>query len=134
MPIPDFGHQRTRIHSSISTFELTCKYVAPGITFSDLMKAYYKAEEDWTEEDQWSGNPTKWQGARGVNAVLDMLLEAVYNPPKRIVDGFSSATTDRPASTPANGKWLHLSLVADENSLNELNEGDLYRHFIEKED
>lgn len=72
--IPDFGiheidHEGTK---------LTCKYIAPDLTFQDLMKIFDKAERQFRSGDNWSADPSKWSNARGVRAVADAILNAVY--------------------------------------------------------
>jgi hypothetical protein len=68
MTIPDFGmHQKDG---------LECKYIAPGLTLHDLVGIYENAQEG---KDDLSGNPGKWGVVRGVNAVTEAVLAAVYN-------------------------------------------------------
>ncbi len=74
MTIPDFGHKITECQG----IQLNAKYVVPGLTMPDLMNFYYKAEEEHKSSDDLSGNPSKWGGARGVKAVIDAILSALY--------------------------------------------------------
>lgn len=83
--IPDFGEHTETIEGQYP-ITITCKYVVPGKTFSDLLKIFREAEKPWVSSDNLSANPSKWQNSRGVSAVLNTILEAVYlhNPPMRI--------------------------------------------------
>lgn len=79
MPVPDFGEKIVDHEDAIyGTIKLSCKYMAPGLTMHDIMMAYYEAEKGCSPGDQFAGNPAKWPGARGVSAVLDLVLKAVY--------------------------------------------------------
>lgn len=78
MAIPDFGWDEQDFHGT----KLTCRFVAPGLTFSDLYRVYTEAEKDLQAGDALRGNPSKWPGARGVKAVTEAVLAAVYGPSK----------------------------------------------------
>lgn len=80
--IPDFG-MHTVYHEGTP---LVCRYVAPGVTFSDLEKAFYEAEKGFRPGDQYAGDPSKWPAARGILAVMHTLLTAIYG----------LASTDKP--------------------------------------
>lgn len=72
--IPDFGEHST-FHEGV---ELTCRYAAPGLTLHDLIRVFSEAKAKSRPGDELSGNPSKWPDVRGVNAVLDAVLRAVY--------------------------------------------------------
>jgi len=75
--IPDFGtHEETT--KGPYPITLTCKYVAPGVTFSDLIKTFEEGEKEATPMDHLAANPTKWPKVRGISAVLNKILEAIY--------------------------------------------------------
>ena len=76
MPRPDFGID-TIYHEGVP---LTCRYIAPGITFSDLARAFHEAKAKAEPGDELRGNPAKWPDNRGICAVMDMLLDAIYGP------------------------------------------------------
>ncbi len=76
--IPDFGKQRVRINSGGYETVLECAYVAPLTTFSDLMEVFDRAEAEAEPGDHLSGNPAKWPNHRGVYAVVEAVLKAVY--------------------------------------------------------
>jgi len=71
---PDFGTRRIEQNGAC----LECRCIAPGITMSDLMTAYHEAETACTLSDSFSGDPSRWPGSRGVLAVTEMLLTAIY--------------------------------------------------------
>lgn len=77
MTIPDFGWHEEIIGEQYPV-TITCKYVVPGLTFPDLMHIFAEAEKEWKEEDSFSANPSKWKNSRGLNAVLDAILKAIY--------------------------------------------------------
>lgn len=72
--VPDFGMLQTEVHG----ITLECRAIAPGISMQDLVHAYSQASEATEPGDQYSGNATKWPVYRGVKAVADMILDAVY--------------------------------------------------------
>ena len=76
--IPDFGKHVIEFNNGGYTTKLECKYVAPGLTFSDLLDIFHKAEAHLQPGDELSGNPSRWPGARGVSAVTDAILNAIY--------------------------------------------------------
>lgn len=77
--IPDFGIKtKTLFANTNHPLEIIYQYVVPEKTFQDLMTTFIEAEKDWSPEDDLSGNPSKWQNARGVHAVLSVILEAIY--------------------------------------------------------
>lgn len=77
LPRPDFGMHQTTFHG----LTLECRYVAPGLTFSDLYRVYDEAEKAFQESDNLHGSPTHWRGARGMMAVTNAILDAIYEPP-----------------------------------------------------
>jgi hypothetical protein len=78
--IPDFGMHRITVGEGTAyPVELECKYIAPGLTFQDVTKAFFEAEKDWEPGDDFGGNPAKWKNFRGISAVVDAVLEAVYS-------------------------------------------------------
>jgi hypothetical protein len=76
MARPDFGID-TKYYEGVP---LTCRYIAPGITFHDLAMAFEKAKNEAEPGDELSGNPAKWPTNRGIMAVSNMLLDAIYGP------------------------------------------------------
>lgn len=75
MERPDFGWHETS-HEGV---KLTCRYVAPGLTMSDLMRIFDEGEAKAEPHDYLSGNPTKWPKVRGINAVTEAILDAIYS-------------------------------------------------------
>ena len=57
--------------------------MAPGLTFSDLMNIYHEAEKEFKEQDNLSGNPSLWKDSRGVYAVTQAILKAIYDDDNR---------------------------------------------------
>lgn len=80
MIIPDFGMHIITSGEGDNATQLSCKYVAPGITMSDLYKIFTNAEADWKENDSLSANPSKWKNSRGIAALTKAILEAIYSP------------------------------------------------------
>lgn len=78
MSRPNFGDHIVEHESGGRKIQLSCKYVAPGLTFSDLMDAFHEAESHLRPDDHLSGNPSKWPGHRGVHAVAEAILNAIY--------------------------------------------------------
>lgn len=56
---------------------MECRAIAPGLSLHDLVMAYEKASKS-PECDSLSGNPGKWPTVRGVEAVAEVLLSAIY--------------------------------------------------------
>jgi len=71
---PDFGMHETE-HQGV---KLTCSYVVPGLTMSDLVQIFHDAERQAEPHDQFSANPAVWPTVRGVSAVTDAILDAIY--------------------------------------------------------
>lgn len=74
MERPDFGED-VRHHQGVT---LTCKRIAPGLTLHDLTMIFETAEKQAGPHDHLSGNPSKWPNVRGVKAVTDAILDAIY--------------------------------------------------------
>lgn len=72
--IPDFGVDRIEWRGTY----LECRRVAPGLTMRDLINTYADATKDCTPADDLAGNPSKWPVTRGVKAIVDSMLKAVY--------------------------------------------------------
>ncbi len=72
---PDFGYHEV-YHEGV---KLTCRYQAPGLTMQDLMTIFEGAEKECGPTDYLSGNPSEWPSARGVNAVTNAILDAIYD-------------------------------------------------------
>jgi len=75
MARPDFGWHET-YHEGV---KLTCRYVAPGLTMQDLMRIFKDAKKEADPTDHLSGNPSKWPDVRGINAVVNAILDAIYS-------------------------------------------------------
>lgn len=71
---PDFGMHLVDYEG----VTLECRYVAPGLTMQDLTRVFSEARAKSTPEDRLSANPSKWPDVRGVMAVTDALLDAIY--------------------------------------------------------
>lgn len=76
MSVPDFGWQDEEVVLGGQKTILTCRYVAPGLTLKDLIKLY---EEAYAEGDSLAGNPSKWPTNKGIMAVVNAVLEAIYD-------------------------------------------------------
>ncbi len=76
MPRPDFG-THTIEHDGV---KLSCRYIAPGLTFHDLAKIFHEAKGQSKPGDELAGNPAKWPDNRGIYAVAEAVLDAIYGP------------------------------------------------------
>ena len=85
---PDFGEDRQEFHGTV----LTCKRVAPGLTLHDLVMAFERGKNEAGPSDEMAGNPSRWPVTRGVKAVTNTILDAVYG-----TEG--QALTTRPPTT-----------------------------------
>lgn len=74
MARPDFGMHEIEHHG----MKLTCRYVAPGLTMQDLTMIFERAQAEAGPSDHLSGNPSKWPDVRGVAAVTEAILSAIY--------------------------------------------------------
>lgn len=72
---PDFGWH-TSEHEGV---KLSCKYIAPGLTVRDLVMLFELASKD--NPNDFSGNPAEWGVTKGVVAVTEAILKAVYDKP-----------------------------------------------------
>lgn len=71
---PDFGMHLVEYEG----MTLACRYVAPGLTMQDLTRIFSAARAEATEGDHFSADPSKWPDMRGIIAVTDALLDAIY--------------------------------------------------------
>ena len=74
MKRPDFG----MIYSEHEGVTFSCRALAPGLSMHDLMAIFHEAEEELQPGDRYSGNPAKWPNSRGIRAVVDAILNAIY--------------------------------------------------------
>lgn len=74
MARPDFGMHRIE-HQGVA---LECRYIAPGLTLSDLTRIFEQAKKEAKPGDEYAGNPSLWPDVRGVRAVTDAILNAVF--------------------------------------------------------
>lgn len=79
MAIPDFGEHVVDFESGGYSTKIACKYMAPGLTFQDLTKLFNEAEAQAAPHDSLSANPAEWPTHRGIMAVVDAVLKAVYD-------------------------------------------------------
>lgn len=76
MARPDFGKHQVKTHAGGITLE--CSYVAPGLTMQDLSRIFHEAKAQAEPGDQYAANPAKWPDQRGITAVTDAILDAIY--------------------------------------------------------
>ena len=74
LPGPDFG-MLTHEHEGVV---LECKAIAPGLSLHDLVVAFEDAKKQAAPGDELSANPSKWPVVRGVLAVRNALVGAIY--------------------------------------------------------
>jgi hypothetical protein len=74
VPRPDFGVHEIEHQGA----KLTCRRVAPGLTLHDLTMIFERAKNEASHTDHLSGNPSKWPDTRGIIAVADAILDAIY--------------------------------------------------------
>ena len=75
MARPDFGEIYTE-HEGVT---LSCKAVAPGLSMHDLVRIFHAAEQEAKPGDELSGNPNKWPVVRGVSAVSEAIIAALFD-------------------------------------------------------
>jgi hypothetical protein len=73
--VPDFGEVKTNFRGTV----LTCRAVAPGLTLQDLVQISENAKAEAGPGDAAAGNPSRWPEVRGVKAVVDAVLKAIYS-------------------------------------------------------
>ena len=76
---PDFGTIITE-HDGVA---LECKAIAPGLSMHDLVVAFEDAEKQAAPGDELSANPSKWPTVRGVTAVRNAIINAIYGAERR---------------------------------------------------
>lgn len=74
MARPDFG-TLTSVHEGV---KLECRAIAPGLSLHDLVVAFGRAKSEAAPNDRYSANPSKWPDVRGINAVAEAILTAIY--------------------------------------------------------
>jgi hypothetical protein len=82
MARPDFGLHETE-HQGI---KLTCRNIAPGLTLHDLTMIFERATKQANPGDEYAANPAKWPTVRGVQAVTDAILDAVYGVDEQLTN------------------------------------------------
>ena len=70
-PVPDFG----MIRYDFQGIGLECKAIAPGLSLHDLVMTFEAASRGG---NPIAGNPSDWPTTRGVKAVADAILKAVF--------------------------------------------------------
>ena len=73
---PDFGIKIVELDG----MSLACRYIAPGLTFEDLSRIFHAAEDAAEPSDHLAGDPMKWPDNRGIHAVTEAILSAIYGP------------------------------------------------------
>ena len=74
MSRPDFGRHKDEFHGTI----MECSFVAPGLTLHDLTMIFQRAKNEAAPGDELRGDPSKWPDVRGVYAVTEAILNAIY--------------------------------------------------------
>lgn len=59
--------------------KLSCAYKVPGLTMHDLVMIFEAATKEAKPEDEYSANPAKWPTVRGVEAVVDAVMDAIHS-------------------------------------------------------
>ncbi len=76
--VPDFGKLQSTVHGVL----IECKAAVPGLSIHDLVMVFEKAKREATPADNLAGNPSRWGDVRGVKAVVDAVLAAIYQEQK----------------------------------------------------
>lgn len=79
MTIPDFGKHIIDFESGGYPIKLECRYIAPGLTFQDIVNIFHGAKSQARPGDELAGDPSKWPDNRGIYAVVMAVLSAVYD-------------------------------------------------------
>jgi hypothetical protein len=74
--VPDFGMLRQEGLGGV----LECRAIAPGLSLHDLTMIFEQAAKDG---NPIAGNPSEWPTVRGVKAVAEAVLNAVYASDKK---------------------------------------------------
>lgn len=74
--VPDFGTIISSFQYGDNKVELEARAIAPGLTLHDLTVTF---EDASGRGNDLSGNPSNWSNTRGIEAVVDKVLEAVYS-------------------------------------------------------
>lgn len=61
----------------IDGVELESKAIVPGLSLHDLVCIYDDTKAATPTEDDFSADPGKWPAVRGINAVVERVLEAL---------------------------------------------------------
>lgn len=69
--VPDFGFTRLEWCGLV----LETRAIAPNLSLQDLVQVYEAASK---EGNPAAGNPSEWPVSKGVRAVVDAVLTAVY--------------------------------------------------------
>lgn len=77
---PDFGEHLEDFESGGYKTTLACKYIVPGLTFQDLSRIFHDAKAKAEPGDEYAGNPARWPDERGIYAVVEAMLDAIYPP------------------------------------------------------
>lgn len=72
---PDFG----KIETQVNGITLSCCASAPGLSLHDLVMIFERAKAHAAPGDELAGDPTKWPDVRGVSAVVEAVLAAIYD-------------------------------------------------------
>lgn len=75
LPRPDFGINTIEIQG----MPMTCRYIAPGLTLHDLTMIFERAKKD-PRNNPIAGNPSLWPEVAGVQAVVNAVLDAIFEP------------------------------------------------------
>jgi hypothetical protein len=70
--VPDFGMIRMEWRGGV----LECRAIAPGLSMHDLTMIFETASK---LGNPIAGNPSEWPTVRGIKAVVDAVLNAVYS-------------------------------------------------------
>lgn len=77
--LPDFGEHFVDFTSGGHTTQLSCRYIAPGLTFQDITEIFYEAEKSLGATDRLSASPSKWPNMRGLLAVTVAIVRTMAN-------------------------------------------------------
>ncbi len=75
----NFGEATIDYHEGV---KLSCKNIVPGLTLHDLTMIFEKAKKKAEPGDEYGGDPSKWPDVRGITAVTEAILEAIYKRKK----------------------------------------------------
>jgi hypothetical protein len=75
MSRPDFGMNYKHLDDGV---QVGARLITPQHTLHDLVMIFERAKNEANPGDELAGDPSQWPEVRGVRAVADAILDAIY--------------------------------------------------------